>query len=281
MANDSDARRAASTGVGSSRTPTAAECERWAALHDIADSAVPITLQHFRETLDVENKLVREGGFDPVTIADREAERALRAAIAKRFPDDGILGEELGHRAGTNAYTWILDPIDGTRSFISGVPLWGTLIALSDEQGARLGVLDQPYLRERYMGGPAGSFLNGRPLRCRSCPELGGATLSTTSLALFSDEERPAFEAVEARVELSRHGYDCYAYAMLAHGFIDVVVESGLQAYDVQALIPIVEGAGGVLTNWRGEPVKQGGRVVACGDRRLHAEVLRVLSDHL
>lgn len=239
----------------------------------LAEAAATAIQPYFRAELAVDDK----GGrlFDPVTVADKAAERAMRELIAARYPEHGVLGEEEDAVVGSSALTWVLDPIDGTRAFITGLPLWGTLIALNDGQRPLLGVMNQPFTGERYVGTPAGAWRNGTPLQTRACASLAGARLMCTTPDMFdSAERRAAFDAVAADAQLLRFGGDCYAYCMLASGFVDAIVEASLQPYDVQALIPIVEGAGGVMTAWDGGDAQHGGAVIACGDKRLHAELV-------
>lgn len=248
----------------------------------MADAAASVTMSYFRRAVDVTDKGA-DGRYDPVTCADREAEDVIRRMIADGFPDDGIVGEEHGANLDADNWLqrryWVIDPIDGTRSFISGVPLWGTLIAVNDGSRPVIGVIDHPAVGERYVGSPHGAFSGGRRLRTRPCAGLAEATLSTTDPDLFQpDTERPAFFQVAAQTRLKRYGYDCYAYALLAAGFMDLVIEAGLQTYDVQALIPVIEAAGGVITDWQGGAAVQGGRVVAAGDPRVHAAALEILA---
>jgi histidinol phosphatase-like enzyme (inositol monophosphatase family) len=245
----------------------------------LADAARAAILPYFRAQTTIENK----GGalFDPVTEADRAAERAMRALIERDFPDHGIIGEEFGEKPARGPFTWVLDPIDGTRAFIAGLPLWGVLIALAREGQPILGVMDQPYLNERFRGWTSGASLTARgvtsDLRTRACANLNDAVLSTTDPYLFRDAEADAFARVRGAVKLTRYGYDCYAYAMLAAGHIDVVVESGLKPFDIQALIPIIRGAGGDVCAWDGGDASQGGRVLAIGDARMRDEAATLL----
>jgi myo-inositol-1(or 4)-monophosphatase len=255
---------------------------RFACAQRLADEAGRVILPYFRKALTVDDK-GGPGLYDPVTDADREAEKAIRALIREDFPDDGILGEELGDVAGTSGFRWVIDPIDGTRAFIAGQPLWGTLIALEQNGVPVLGVLDQPFLRERFTGRKTRTeFANAegvRPLRTRPCARLADALICTTHpIAHFNEEKRARFFAVERGARLSRYGGDCYAYGLLAMGFIDIVIESGLKRWDVAAAIPIIEGAGGIVTDWTGGPAHDGGDVIASGDARLHAEALRLLN---
>lgn len=251
------------------------------ALH-LADAAAKVTLPHFRSGLAVDNKR-GEYVFDPVTAADRDAEHAIRAMIGERYPDHGIFGEEHGREIGTSPLHWVIDPIDGTRSFISGVPLWGTLIALNDGTRPVIGVMDQPYVGERFIGRPGGSELVGPrgtvPLKTSRCTKLEDALLGNTDPGMFRiDGERAAFREISARVRLRRFGGDCYFYALLAAGTLDLVVESSLQPYDIQALIPIIEQAGGIVTTWTGGDPQMGGHVVAAATPELHAAALEILS---
>jgi myo-inositol-1(or 4)-monophosphatase len=238
-------------------------------------------LPFFRTALSIENK-GGHGSFDPVTAADRAAEAAMRAVIRKSFPDHGILGEEYGSERPDAEYVWVLDPIDGTKSFICGLPVWGTLIALTRFGEPVFGLMNQPFTGERFSGdggaahyrGPAGA----RELRVRNCGRLADAVVCTTSPLLMNDRDRAAFARVEAAAQLSRYGGDCYAYCMLAAGHVDLVIETELKPYDVLPLIPIIAGAGGVITTWDDGAPLSGGRIVAAGDRRLHAAAVELLN---
>jgi len=243
----------------------------------LADAAAAITLQYFKQPLNIDNKL-ENGEFDPVTKADRDAEAAIRDLIEQRYPDHDIFGEEFGRTQKSCDFEWVLDPIDGTRAFISGLPSWGTLIALKYRGVPVIGVIDQPYLKERYVGWTSGASLNGEPIKTRACATLSKATLSTTDPDLFSAEERPAFDELLKSSRLVRYGLDCYAYAIVAAGHMDLVVESGLQPYDMMALIPIIRGAGGVATDWMGCAPEKGSRLLACGSTNIHGEALEFLS---
>jgi myo-inositol-1(or 4)-monophosphatase len=239
-------------------------------------------LPFFRTSLSVDNK-GGHGGFDPVTAADRSAESVMRGLIRETFPDHGILGEEFGDERPDAEFVWVLDPIDGTKSFIAGMPAWGTLIGLSRRGKPVFGMMHQPFIRERFSGdagsaryrGPAGE----RALRVRPCAGLGDAILFTTSPLLMEPPDRAAFAKVENVVRLSRYGGDCYAYCMLAAGHIDLIVETGLKPHDIIPLIPIIAGAGGVVTTWEGASAEQGGRIVAAGDRRAHEAALKLLRE--
>ncbi len=249
----------------------------------LADAAMAVTLAHFDTPIGVEVKPDHPSGYDPVTIADRGAERAIRDLLDARYPDHGIRGEEYGVKDTKGDFHWVLDPIDGTRAFISALPVWGTLIALTRNTRPVLGIMDQPVTGERFfgLGDTAWLYKNGqqqRALSVRPCEGLHAATLCTTDPHLFTQEERPAFDTLRKKTRLQRYGLDCYAYAALARGGVDLVIESGLQDYDIAALIPIVEGAGGRVTNWSGRPAWQGGQVLASGDARVHEEALRLLT---
>lgn len=248
----------------------------------LADAARDATLPHFRNNVVVDNKAAA-GAFDPVTRADKEAEEIIRQRIKDAYPDHGIFGEEHGIEKGTSDYTWVLDPIDGTRAFISGIPLWGTLIALHDGTKPVVGIMDQPYIGERFIGFDQSAYMsrNGTrtQLKSRSCETLQDAIFSTTTPDLFETAaEKEGYALLFDRARLTRFGCDCYAYSLIAAGGIDLVVEVDLKPYDIQALIPIVTGAGGVVSNWRGEPADQGGDIIAAATPALHREVLDLLS---
>ena len=235
----------------------------------------------FRSALSVENKS-RSGGFDPVTAADRAAEAAMRALIKRTFPEHGVVGEELDADHPDAEYVWVLDPIDGTKSFISGMPMWGTLIALTRGGEPIYGMMHQPFIREHFTGDGKGAHYRGpageRDLRVRACASLGEAILLTTSPLLMKEPDRERFRRVENSVRLSRYGGDCYAYCVLAAGHVDLLIETELKPHDVLALIPIIEGAGGIITTWENEPAHKGGRIVAAGDKRVHAQAMQLLN---
>ena len=253
-----------------------------AALEAMADAAAAVTLPLFRsDALSTANKL-EDGRFDPVTQADREAELAIRAVIAERFPDDAILGEEFEPKAGTSGRRWVLDPIDGTRAFISGMPTWGTLIGLDTGAGPVMGLIDQPYIGERFIGAFGKAYLQHRGVQraigVRDCAALEDAVLYSTFPEIGSVAERGGFGKVASKVRLTRYGTDCYGYALLAMGQCDLVIEAGLNPYDVAGPIGVIEAAGGIVTDWKGDPAWPGGRILAAGDARLHAIVLDMLS---
>jgi myo-inositol-1(or 4)-monophosphatase len=238
-------------------------------------------LPFFRTALAIENK--KAGGFDPVTAADRAAEDAMRTLIRKNFPDHGIIGEEYGEERSGADYVWVLDPIDGTKSFITGMPAWGTLIGLMRFGEPVFGMMHQPFTRERFSGdggaahyrGPAGN----RDLHVRACATLSDALLATTSPLLMGAADRAAFVRVENAVKLSRYGGDCYAYCMLAAGQIDLIIETEIKSHDIVALIPIIQGAGGVITTWDNGPPQKGGRILVAGDKRVHQAAMKVLNN--
>lgn len=247
----------------------------------LADAAGAAIRPHFRALSSVDNKL--EGGFDPVTVADRAAETAMRALIEATYPHHGILGEEHGDVRLGAEHVWVLDPIDGTRAFICGLPTWGTLIGLRRHGVPVFGVMDQPHVGERFYGDRERAWWRrgsgeARPLRTRPCARLAEAIFCTTHPGLFAGAEREAYLAIEAQVRTARFGTDCYGYAMVAAGQVDLVIENGLQPYDIVALAPIIEGAGGVVTTWTGGSPAEGGRIVATGDPRLHEAVLSRLA---
>ena len=252
--------------------------------HLLADAARAAILPHFRASgLLSENKLAE--GFDPVTVADRAAEQAMRALLAEHRPEDGIWGEEFGQSRSDNGRQWVLDPIDGTRGFVSGTPTWGVLIALSQAGAPTLGVIDQPYIGERFVGAligaaPGADLLRGaegRSLTTRH-RNLADATLLSTFPEVGRPQDREGFEAVRDRAKLTRYGLDCYGYALVAMGQADLVIEAGLHAYDIQAPKAVIEAAGGVVTNWRGGSCDEGGQVLAAGSAALHAEALSLLA---
>ena len=222
-------------------------------------------------------------GFDPVTEADKGAERAIRALISTRYPEHGVIGEEYGEDRPDAEWVWVLDPVDGTRAFIAGLPLWTTLIGLRYRGAPVLGSIGQPFLNELYIGNAGGSRLvtplGSRPLRVRACPDLGRALIATTDADLFKGAEFEAWRTLRASARLARFGCDAYAYAMVAAGTIDLVVETGLKAWDIDAAIPVLAGAGGLTTDWRGAPVgAYGGQIAIAGDRACLDAALNILA---
>jgi histidinol phosphatase-like enzyme (inositol monophosphatase family) len=251
-----------------------------ATAHALADLAGAVILPHFRTEQAIDHK----GGnlFDPVTAADRDAESAIRAKIAELYPSHGIIGEEFGTQNREADHCWVIDPIDGTRSFILGLPIWGTLIGLTRGDSPLLGLMDQPFTGERFWSGEKESFFrrNGetKAIRARACPSLDQALLATTSTDYFTAEEESRFAALTETVRLRRFGGDCYNYCLLAMGHIDLVAEAGLKPFDILPLIPIIEGAGGVVSDWTGGDPRAGGCILAAGDPRVHAGAVEILS---
>ncbi len=252
--------------------------------HLAADAARTETLGPFRSsTLQTDDK--GDGHFDPVTAADRAAEQAIRAVLARERPNDAIIGEEFGTSDGTSGLTWVLDPIDGTRGYISGTPTWGTLISIADDTGPKFGIIDQPYIGERFSGGLGQAEMTGPhgagAIKVSKCTSLATATLMSTFPEIGSEVERRAFMAVDDAVQLTRYGMDCYGYALLAAGQVDLVIEAGLQSYDIQAPIAVIQAAGGIVTDWTGAPVHNGGRVLAAATPELHSAAMKRLQDAL
>jgi histidinol phosphatase-like enzyme (inositol monophosphatase family) len=223
------------------------------------------------------------GRFDPVTQADKGAEDAIRGLIREHYPDHGVIGEEAGEDRPDAEFVWVIDPIDGTRAFISGLPVWTTLIALRHEGEPVLGSIGQPYVGELFIGSGLGSRLMARggerPLKVRTCPRLRDALIATTDPeGCFDGAEAGAWTQVRAGARLARTGCDAYAYAMVAAGQMDLVVEAGLQSWDVEAAVPVIEGAGGMITDWRGQRAgRNGGQIAIAGDRGCLDEALVAL----
>ncbi len=264
--------------------PSSAELEDF--FNILCDAAAAETLPRFRAATPIDNKLDHD--FDPVTEGDRQAERAIRNLITSRYPNSGIVGEEFGNVRTDAEFKWIIDPIDGTRAFISGLPVWGTLIGLYRNGAPYAGAMDQPFTRERFLALPdengtcttSISIDKAEPekLATRRTQKLEDATLMTTSPHLLKEnDERPRYDALERRVNMARYGCDCYAYSMVAAGQIDLVVESGLNIYDIAALIPIIEGAGGIVTDWHGNDASQGGQILAAANANLHQQAMETL----
>lgn len=251
--------------------------------HRLADAAGAAILPLFRSGLSADDKVGRPTDIDPVTEGDRAAERAVRARIDAEHPDHGILGEEYGRREGTSGLEWVVDPIDGTRGFLSGFPTWGTLIGLRRGEDTLVGVIDQPFTQERWWGDGERAWMRTRaattPIRARACASLADAVFSATSPETFRTPfERAVLARFQAGTRLRRYGGDCYAYALLAAGAVDVIAESGLQVYDWVALLPVLRGAGAVATAWDGGPVGHDGTLLAAGDPRVHAEALALIA---
>jgi len=270
------------------------------ALRDVnlmADAARKVIVPYFRSFGELENKqedpplsgattsptatATATSTFDPVTRADREAEQAIVEVIRQRRPEDGIYGEEYGYHAGSSGLCWVIDPIDGTRGFVCGLPTWGTLIALHDGKKSIIGVMDQPILEERFIGNPDGTHLQTctgvRTLSVRPTRTMADAWVCITTPDIFAGSKEPVLARLKEQVASIRYGTDCYGYAMLAAGMVDLVIEPGLEAYDIQALIPIIESAGGVITDWQGQAVTHGGDVVAAATPQLHQQALALV----
>lgn len=256
---------------------TACLAEFVALAHDLADAARPVVRRYFRTPISVDEK----ADNSPVTIADREVEATMRTLINQRFPEHGIFGEEHGQERADAEWVWVLDPIDGTQAFITGKPSFGTLIALCRNGVPVLGVIDQAILGERWIGADGHpTTLNGQPATVRACDDLSKAYAFTTGPEYFDAATLPAWNRVAAAAKRPRYGCDCYAYALLSSGFVDVVVEAGLKPYDFAALVPVIRHAGGTVTDWNGQAlsIRSDGKVCAAGDARVHAQVLKVLA---
>lgn len=251
--------------------------------HRLADAAWAAIRPHFRNLAAVDHKSGAPGSaFDPVTEADRAAELAMRAIISAERPEDGVTGEEFPETASASGWRWYFDPIDGTRAFVGGLPVWTTLIALVNPEGTPiLGVIDQPVVGERYIGWPGGAEMTSAagtvPIRVSGNPDLRAATIATTDPFIFTPPEQGAWNHLRATARITRYGLDAYAYARVAGGTLDLVAESGLKAWDVAALIPVVRGAGGIATNWRGEPPALGGQIVCAASEGILEQALLAL----
>ncbi|ROU00184.1 inositol monophosphatase family protein [Histidinibacterium lentulum] len=245
-----------------------------------AEAARAETLAHFRTAMSGD-ETKSATAYDPVTEADRAAERAMRAILANERPNDAIMGEEYGRETGISGLTWVLDPIDGTRGFLAGTPTWGVLISVADAGGPLFGIIDQPYIGERFEGGLGLARLLGphgeSRLATRAPRPLSEATLFSTFPEVGSPAEARAFHAVAGAARLTRYGMDCYAYGLVALGQADLVIEAGLQAYDIHAPVAVIEAAGGIVTDWQGEPAQDGGQVIAAANAAIHAEALERL----
>ncbi len=257
-------------------------------IQDYLDFAIGLTaeagriaLHYFRQPIQVSNK-ASGALFDPVTAADKEIEAYIRSRIGERYPQHSIIGEEGEDRIGADSLSWFIDPIDGTRGFVAGSPMWGTLIGLVDGEKCLVGLMHQPFVGETYIGSAAGAWLinaqGRRRIQTSEKDRLSDAVLACTHLSMFAQGERDAFARVADACRFSRFGTDCYGYALLAHGLVDIVVEAGLAAYDIVAMIPIVEAAGGIITDWQGGPAHQGGRIVAAANSALHEQALSELA---
>ncbi|MGI4777994.1 MAG: histidinol-phosphatase [Janthinobacterium lividum] len=245
--------------------------------HALADAAAAHSMMHFRTALSVDTK----ADESPVTVADRAAETAMREILNATSPTDGIYGEEHGPERIDAGRVWVLDPIDGTRSFITGSPLWGTLIGVLEGDRVVLGMVDMPVLRERWFGqAGVGAERNGQAVRASACADIARARIVTTSPDIFGAADLQAFDRLSQRCAMRRFGGDCYGYAQLAGGTIDLVVEAGLQPYDYLGPAGLIEAAGGVITDWEGRALglRSDGRVVAAATRELHRQALEALA---
>lgn len=245
-----------------------------------ARAAKLVTLPHFRSPMVVDNK--ESASFDPVTAADRNAELAIRNIIAQNFPEHTIIGEEHASKTGNSDFSWVIDPIDGTRSFISGLPVWGTLIGVAHKGKMFAGLMAQPFIGETFLGLDGQSTYQrhgdkATKLATSQINRLEDARLFTTNPALFSGPQVKAFDQLRQKVRLPRYGCDCYAYCLLAAGHIDLVVEPKLKIYDIAALIPIIRFAGGKVTSFAGGPPDQGGDIIAAASAELHARAMEIM----
>lgn len=247
----------------------------------LAAAAAAETMSRFRSKIEIENKL--DEGFDPVTAADKAAERAIREVIEAEYPDHGILGEEEENKNLDSEFVWVIDPIDGTRAFITGLPVWGTLIGLYQNGRAVMGMMDQPFTGERFLSDGKSSFMKlrgGEPqvLKTSNVTDLSKASMFTTTPELHTGDNSRRYFALENEINLPRYGVDCYAYGVLAMGYADLVCESDLKPYDIGGLIAVVENAGGVVTKWDGGRPEMGGDCLAAATPELHAKALEVLN---
>ena len=251
---------------------------------DIVCEAGKITNRYFKQNLIIENKA--KNSFNPVTVADRSAEKKIREIIGKLYPNDAIVGEEYGKKEGSTDFTWIIDPIDGTKAFISGIPTWGILLSLLRHKEPILGIIYQPFTNELFWGGFGQSFKkinlksnNPQSISVRKCENITSAVVATSSPIIPSQLFQSRLNEIMRLSKLDRYGLDCYAYAMLADGRIDAVIEFGLQEYDVRAPEAIVLSAGGIISNLDGSYPLKGGDVIASGDPRLHEQIIKVFNN--
>ena len=251
-------------------------------LNTLAKNLNKFYYSKLNKTFVISNKL-KGKGYDPVTTSDKAFEKFIRLKIKQKFPSHQVIGEEFGHKKSTSDYTWVIDPIDGTRGFISGSPTWGMLIGVNDGLKTIFGVIDQPYTEERFIGGFGYSTLQAKDkisdINVRECSNLEDAILFSTMPEVGNQSETELFNNVAEKCKLTRFGLDCYAYALLAMGQIDLVIEADLNIYDIQGPLAVVEAAGGVVTNWHGGPVDEGGQVIAAGDPKIHAAAIKLLNN--
>lgn len=245
---------------------------------ELAEEAGVIARQYYRQSFDVETK----ADSSPVTIADKTIEAKLREILEAKRPDDGIFGEEYDRKPSRSGLTWVIDPIDGTKSFMVGRPTFGTLIGLWEGDTPLLGIIDQPISNERWIGGQGlPATLNGTPIKTRACPDISLAVSGSTTPAMY-DHTGPAYQPFEKQGRAMIWGGDCYMYGLLACGFMDIVIEASLKPYDYAAVVPIVHSAGGVMTDWQGRPLtlESAGEILACGDKTLHEKALKLIARH-
>lgn len=253
--------------------------------HRLGDESATAILPHFRSDLIVDSKSSTRSTFDPVTIADKAAEDVIRSMIIDTYPDDGILGEEQATRPGNSGRQWVIDPIDGTRAFILGLPTWGTLIGLEIDDVPTIGLMSQPFTLDRFWSDGSASYFRGqdgiaRKIQTRTDVSLSDAQMACTHPEMFAEgKESAVYETINRQVRSCRLGTDCFGYAMLAAGRVDLVIEADLKPYDIVALIPIIQNAGGVVTTWDGADARHGGRIVAAGSVALHAEALDAIAN--
>ncbi len=237
----------------------------------LAEAAGQAILPHFRKNVPIDVK--QHESWDPVTEGDRAGERVIRQLIEAHYPSHGILGEEYGSKTGTSSFTWVLDPVDGTRAFVIGLPTWTTLIGLYEDGQPRLGVVAQPFVGDTFYGNPEGAWLSHRgniePIRVRAAVPLSDAALGTTTPHLYKGKDRDGFERLRHAVKVTRYGGDAYFFALLAAGHLDIAMDAGLQAYDIAALIPIIRGAGGFVGTWDNTDPHQGGNILAASSELL------------
>ena len=262
---------------------TQAAAEYLVFLETMIEQAGEISLKHFRGNLTVTDKRQKGKAYDPVTQADRETEEFIRQRISEEYPDHAIVGEEFGAKGGAGSFTWLIDPIDGTRGFISGSPMWGVLVGLKQADECLVGGMRQPYVKETYLGdGDTAYFIRGgerKRIKVRRSESLDKSIVCCTHPSMYpTDETREKFMHVASRCRFSRFGTECLGYGMLAGGYVDLVIEGGLSAYDIMPLIPIVEGAGGIITDWQGNTAVNGGMIIAAAGKKLHGEVLELLN---
>ncbi|MEM7468072.1 MAG: inositol monophosphatase family protein [Pseudomonadota bacterium] len=274
--------------MGNSKKNRTEERDRGALICELrsaADSAARTILPYFRHAMKIENKHPNAADFDPVTLADREAEKIIRQTILARYPNDTLIGEEFDNVVGSSDYSWVIDPIDGTRAFVCGIPTWAILIGVCKHSQPLLGIMSQPVVGDIFIGGMGEGQLISRSgsaaLGTCEVDSLSDASLFATTPDMFDASELDVFDAVSEKVKMTRFGVDSYAYCLLAAGHVELVIEAGLGFYDIAALIPIIESAGGVVSDWSGAPVRSGGRVIAAANEAIHAQALEIIKTRL